>query len=236
MAIPYATDTQGQQADTEVARPRGRSVREQFNDLPQQLKDKILEDHRDINTHHDWWECVYEGFISDMKDVGIEVDRMYFSGFWSQGDGACFDGKVCDWETFLTTWHFNDLTLIAHAELAFDFRVRHSGRYYHENCTSFDADLPLPDDSEDTYFTQDHSPFEHDSLHEAVWLTNLNQYSSRNLETEFKDIFKDYMCDLYQRLESEYESLTSDECVLESLYDNDMLEEAIESVLENEYA
>jgi arginyl-tRNA synthetase len=43
------------------------------------------------------------------------------------------------------------------------------------------------------------------------------------------------MRDLYSRLEVEYDALTSDESILESLHANDMLDEIIDE-LENEYA
>lgn len=55
-------------------------------------KDELIEEYRDINVDHDWWECTYEDFIERLAEAGITVTTsdISFSGFWSQGDGAQF--------------------------------------------------------------------------------------------------------------------------------------------------
>jgi arginyl-tRNA synthetase len=63
----------------------------------------------------------------------------------------------------------------------------------------------------------------------------LQDYDYDKLHDEFEEAFKDHMRDLYNRLEVEYDALTSDEAVLDSLHANDMLDEIIDE-LENEYA
>jgi hypothetical protein len=41
----------------------------------------LLEKYRHINVEHvEWWDCVYVDFREDMKVVGINVNRMYFTG------------------------------------------------------------------------------------------------------------------------------------------------------------
>jgi arginyl-tRNA synthetase len=61
-------------------------------------------------------------------------------------------------------------------------------------------------------------------------------YDSSSLEQEFIEAFKNHMRELYNRLETEYEHLTSDESVLESLDANDMLEDLINDHMECEDA
>jgi arginyl-tRNA synthetase len=237
MAISYATDTdQPEEATTEVARPRGRPVRERFNDLPARVRDEILDKYRDINTGHDWWDGVYDLFKTDMEEIGIEVDRMYFSGFWSQGDGACFEGMVRDWPEFLTSLGYTCPALLDHAAAQFRFYVTHRGHHYHENCTHFNVDLPLPEHDEDQYFIDGYCPHEPGSLHEATWMVLINGYTHSSLEEQFIEAFKNHMRELYNRLETEYDDLTSDETVLESLEANDLLEDAITDATENDYA
>lgn len=213
------------------------SARARFDALSEELKASILYEYRDYNTQHiDWWDCVYEQFKESMDGVGIEVHNMYFSGFWSQGDGACFEGRIYDWELFLKSAGYNNAALIKHAQENFGFSVEHRGFYYHENCTRFCSNLPLPRNDEDVDFIDSYSPHDRDSLHEAVWLTNLNTYTEDKLESEFTDIFKDYMRDLYKLLEKEHDYLTSDEAILDSLEANDKLEEAINHAMESENA
>jgi hypothetical protein len=212
--------------------------RERFNALPARQRDEILDKHRHYNTDHlDWWDAVYDCFKADMDAIGIDVDKIYFSGFWSQGDGACFEGRVSNWDAFLRSCGYECPALISLAEQAWSFRVEHRGHYYHENCTSFTSDMACPSDycySELDEFVYAYSPYKTE-IQDAVFLTNLQGYDYDKLHDEFEEEFKSHMRDLYNRLEVEYDALTSDESVLEALHANDMLDEIIDE-LEEEYA
>lgn len=191
------------------------------------VSDALIEKYRYTNTEHiDWWDSTYETFKEDMKEKGIEVDDIYFSGFYSQGDGACFEGKVCDWEVFLKTLGYeNNPTLIEHAKNAWRFSVRHSGHYYHENCTTFSGDLAMPCDQwyDREEFIQLFSPYDNEFRSQA-WFALLTDGVHADFEELFKDTFKDHMRDLYRRLEEEYDHLTSDEAVKETIIANDLFE------------
>lgn len=195
-------------------------------------KDELIEKHRHWNVEHlDWWDCTYSDFKERMRGIGIEVDRMYFSGFWSQGDGACFEGSVSDWGLFLGSLGYTDKVLIQHAMDHFSFSVKHSGHYYHENCTSFYADLCTPASAADEDFAEVYGPYpwDTDDVRTKAWLALLNQYDSTKLEDEFEEAFKDHMRQLYKDLEKEYDYLTSDEVVWESLEANEMTDELEET-------
>lgn len=211
---------------------------DRFNALPARVRDEILDKHRHFNTDHlDWWDSVYDDFKADMDAIGIEVDEMYFSGFSSQGDGACFEGRVYSWGDFLKSMGYEDPALIGLAEAAWLLRVSRRGHYYHENCTSFYSDMVSPDDyseSEMDEFVYAHSPYKTD-IQNAAFVAILQGYNYGSLEDEFQEEFKRHMRSLYNRLEAEYDHLTSDESVLEALDANDMLTEIIDE-LENEYA
>lgn len=211
---------------------------DRFNALPARVRDEILDKHRNWNVDHiEWWDTVYEDFKHDMDAIGIEVERMYFSGFWSQGDGACFEGRVFSWEDFLKSMGYQDPALTALAENSWVFGVAHKGHYYHENCTSFSYDMASPSDyyySELDEFVEHHSPYKTE-IQNAAFLTILQGYDYDSLYTEFEEAFKRHMRALYNRLEAEYDHLTSDESVLAALDANDMLTEIIDE-LEEEYA
>jgi hypothetical protein len=204
------------------------TLRERFNALPIKQQQKILSKHRDILTEHDWWDCVYDDFKADMAVIGIEVERMFFSGFSSQGDGACFEGNVEDWSLFLPSVGRKCPALIKLATDAWDFSVKHRGHYYHENCTDFSVDMrhPTGNEYEDFWFSEAWSPYKSE-VQTAAWAAILRQYNYEYMEEEFTEIFKQHMRSLYRRLEVEYDHLTSDECVLEILDANDLLEEAL---------
>lgn len=195
-------------------------------------KDELIDKHRHWNVEDiDWWDCAYSDFKERMRGIGIEVDKMYFSGFWSQGDGACFEGRVEDWDLFLKSLGYTDNVLIQHAMDHFSFSVKQSGHYYHENCTSFSADLCTPRSAADEDFAERYAerygpyPWDADDIRTKAWLALLNKYDSTKLEDEFEEAFKDHMRSLYRDLEKEYDHLTSDEVVWESLEANEMTDE-----------
>lgn len=213
---------------------------ERFNNLPARVRDEILDKHRHYNIEHlDWWDGVYDVFRRDMDAIGIEVDKMYFSGFWSQGDGACFEGRVFSWEDFLPSLGHKNPALISLADSSgWKFSVGHSGHYYHENCTDFHtclATLDCHDADDEEHFALCFSPYKSE-IQTAAWMALIADYKYGDLEQEFTEAFKDHMRELYNRLEVEYDHLTSDESVLEALDANDMLEELIEEFMESEDA
>lgn len=102
----------------------------------------------DKYTPCDYWS---DDVIYDAKQIaalmGITIDKVYFSGFWSQGDGACFTGHLgYDADCLEKVMEYAPLDKELH-EIAtrwvnlrcpdLEGRVTHSGRYYHSNSVSF---------------------------------------------------------------------------------------------------
>jgi hypothetical protein len=181
-------------------------------------RERLLEKYRYINVEHDhWWGSVYEQFREDMKAVGINVTRMYFSGFWSQGDGACFEGLFDSALTYLDHHHKDQYPMIRKLlehEGEVYANCRHSGRYYHQNCTEFwvDSDtltgmLPQPTEFHETIAEQ--------------WQSQLEDEVS-DLENDVIEQWRTYMGDLYRKLEEEYDYLTSDEAVWDTIEANEL--------------
>ncbi len=201
--------------------------------IPQNIKSKLAEKFHHFNVGHDWWDDTYASFTEKMSDIGIEVEDIHFSGFWSQGDGACFDGTVCDWEKFLGSLGYTCPALMALAN-TWSFRVAHEGHYYHENCTTFSTvfnTLDCNDCVNDEEFAATWSPYQSE-LQTAVWMELIKKYKRDDLDKEFTEAFKDHMRDLYKELEKEYDDLTSEACILESLNANDMLEDEVKQLTE----
>lgn len=63
-----------------------------FDELNDEAKEKAREWYRDGALDYEWWDSVYEDAAAVGLLMGINVERIYFSGFASQGDGACFIG------------------------------------------------------------------------------------------------------------------------------------------------
>lgn len=194
---------------------------------------ELLEKHRDINVHDDWWQPTYDAFADDMRLKGIRVDKMYFSGFSSQGDGACFEGRVSDWSVFLPTVGVTCPAVIALAKEHWTLTVEHRGRYCHEHSTHFDIYMPNPDDHGgygSLPFAEKYTPYpwDADDIRTLAWLALLDRVDYAKLEEAMQEAFRDHMRDLYKRLEEEYEYLTSDDAVWEAIEANGLHEELTE--------
>ncbi len=151
---------------------------------------------------YEWYDGVFEGVKEAGGYLGIEVDKIYFSGFSSQGDGACFEGKYRYQKEALknitANWPDNktlqDIAFHLQREQKANFYgimadVKHQGNYYHENSTDIRV---------------------------------FHNYNSKNVtdEDEIIDILRDFMRWIYKALELEYEYLMSDEAVIESIKAN----------------
>ena len=185
------------------------------------VSERTIDKYRHINVEHDdWWEYTYNEFVLSMEQVGIDVDRMFFSGFWSQGDGACFEGRIGDTKLFLdkhfTPTDYPTIRKLLDSGGSITFRYKHRGHYYHENCTSFDVDCDLF-----TYVLDKPTDF-HEQVVES--LDALLDVEMNDFEKQSVELFKNHMRTLYRTLEKEYDHLTSDEAVVETIIANDLQE------------
>ena len=183
-----------------------------------ETRQELLEKYHDINVDHDWWDCVYEQFKEDMHEKGIEVVTPYFSGFWSQGDGACFEGvvpvsRVTDFlrEHELDERYPSAVFFADNADLRIEsYKITH--HYCHENTVSVRVNdfIANPYDEGSTRY----------ELYEAMQEQFELDFAEFKLDCE--DILKSYMRDLYRRLYKEYEYLTSEEAVWDTIVANDL--------------
>lgn len=171
-------------------------------------------------TARDWWRgCIdthdYEPVIEDAVEIaelmGIEIDPQYYkgkpcghaiwwSGFSSQGDGACFEGtyryrKGCvklvmdyapkDGELHRIVKGLYEIQQKNFYQLV--VKVKQSGHYYHKYCTTVDVerydDKDMTDDAEETV----------------------------------TELLRDFMEWIYDRLEEQNDYLYSDEHVDEAI-------------------
>jgi len=175
-------------------------------------RDELIEKYWDINVDHDWYQYTYDEFKIEMQTKGITVDDMNFTGFYSQGDGASFTGRI-DMIQFLKAHgleeHYMGAVFFAgQGELYADI-TRGNSRYCHEH--SAEATL-----IEDTYNNFD------DETRFAVY-TRMEEVLNdewQELEEEVNKICRGYMQDLYRQLRDEYEALTTKEAIWETIVAN----------------
>lgn len=198
-------------------------AKEKWDQLTEANRERLLEKHRNCEVQWEWWDSVEEMFREDMEAIGVYVEVMYFSGFWCQGDGACFNGYVNDWVKFLTAVEKSELVeeAVGH-DVSFNWSS--DGRYCHENTIEFEIDglwINNPHDEED------------DEVRHVMWNAVNGEggllYAASDILIEF---LKDKMRDLYRQLEEEHEHLTSDEVVTEYILEHE--EEDIDELLDEQ--
>ncbi len=79
----------------------------------------------------------------------------------------------------------------------------------------------MPDGYDNDEFIRMFSPYEGEFKSQA-WLAILTDGVHADFETLFRDTLKDHMRNLYRKLEQEYDYLTTDEAVRETVIANDL--------------
>ena len=184
------------------------------------ISKELIEKYRDINVEHEWWGYVTENFTERMQSVGISVKQILFSGFWSQGDGACFEGSISDWGKYLSSIGYDSPILHDLGQYNWTLSWTHNGRYYHENSIEFHDGVLIEDEF---------NPHDEDDLRHDVWKTYIDQYNFSIIYEEMLQNIRGHMKVLYRELEEEYNSLISDEAVCESIIANNLLTEELEN-------
>ena len=222
-----------------------------FDQLSESAKERARESYREHATDHDWWLNTYEDAdkIADMLGITISSTpvRLHgggtrhdpdilFSGFWSQGDGACLQGG---WSPVDNPMEIIDQVLAYAPEddrlhrIAADLaelserhgrnspengtthvRIAHRGHYYHSGCAQFEFTSDGPEGSEDW-----------NELQLMTWHAVQRARGMDTWEHEVIAALRAFMDWIYRQLEQEYEYLTSDEVIDEYLAEKEFDED-----------
>lgn len=204
---------------------------EEFAALPDDVRKHVLQRNDNVLVEYgEWWDDVYYAFRERMDEKGISVDDIYFSGFWSQGDGACFDGSVHNFTTFIDSHpelaKFKELGEVDNKEIDLYVSWKHdSNHYYHERTLRFsceESDLSEPDLSDFDSPVRYHAA----RIRYGEITALINEFFDAA-----PDIIRAHCQQLYKELETEYEHLTSEESVIEHLEINDRLQEEVDKAV-----
>jgi hypothetical protein len=186
------------------------------------IPEEVLDQYRHTNVEHDdWWDCTYDDFTKRMHTTyGVEVEDIQFSNFWSQGNGASFTGYVSDLQKFLSFFPSDYPMIHMMWEDGGEVHLRLTRgldrRYCHENTVYLDISTSI--------FMEILEAEDADPLRHAVALKWDKQLDDEvaHLSRVGQDFLRNRMGELYRDLESEYEYLTSDEAVRETIIANDL--------------
>jgi hypothetical protein len=193
----------------------------QFHELSDAAKDKARIWYRELGPHDDWWDAVYDDFERICDILGIRLKTtpvrlmgggtrakpsIWFSGFWSQGDGSCFEGyasyavgaadRIRDYAPTDVNLHCIADRLQAVQRRNFyplAAEVSHRGRYYHDYTMSVDVTRDSP-----------------------TW-----QPPTEDADEIVIEALRDLARWLYRQLQAEYDHLTSDEAIEEGIIVNE---------------
>jgi hypothetical protein len=193
-------------------------------------KARLIQKHWDINVDNNWWwDSVQCSFIERMGAIGIDVDEVYFSGFYSQGDGACFVGRVYDWDLFLRHMGVTNEAVILLARKWWSVSCHHTSHYYHSYSVHFNHDTPYNDGSDEEQFVYQHADFcmpesdlPLDDIRIVAWLAVLSTFNFTSIKEDIEKCFRGHMEDLYKELRSEHEDLTTDDAIWDTIVSNEL--------------
>lgn len=193
----------------------------QIDELSDEAREKARDWYRQGGFDYEWYEFVYDDFERICEIIGVELRtvavRLYgggtrqkpciwFSGFWSQGDGACFEGDYSYAKgscAAIRAYAPKDEALHRIADALADIqrrnffqlsaRAAHRGRYYHEFSMAISVERDSP----------------------------VYQQMTKGAEADVSEALRDLARWLYRRLEAEFEGLNSDEAVDEAIAANE---------------
>ena len=202
-----------------------------YQQLTDEAKEKVKQWWYEHGAEYDWWDDTYEDFKRDGYELGFVIDKMNFTGFYSQGDGACWEGQI-DVATWLKTHTEDSIARDAWCALiAEDFCDKHfsihtkNNHYSHSNTmTCVGWDWVDANGEEDYLYLTKPSIFQgmhYKELHNLIRSTDFPYTDPNDIEQAGFESAKEYADELYKRLREEYEYLTSEESLIESCEAND---------------
>lgn len=189
--------------------------------ISEEQKAKLIDKYRDINVDSNHWNAdMEEDFKDELREkFSFNAGEVCWSGFCSQGDGALFSGyfedpfKVIENDKYPVLRKLNELDGLSMAV------GRHTSRYSHSGNMFVSTDMRS--------FHQT-TMGEYDSELQAAVCSAHDNEAEREigaLEEELLQWARDKADEFYRRLEDEYEHLTSDEQVWESIVANELEKE-----------
>lgn len=193
-----------------------------LDELDDDAKEKAREWYREASAGDTFGaECVIDDAKECLKFAGWTIKNVYYSGFSSQGDGACFEGswraqdvnqkkmnEHAPLDTVLSRIT-HDLQALADQFPHANASVKQRGHYMNEMCTAFDFE-PGDDDTNEVQALVYRSP--EDMAHNAKTLA---------AEEELTEVSRDAMRWIYRQLETDWEYQNKDETVDDNIRANE---------------
>jgi len=166
----------------------------EFQELPLEIQNKAIDAYREILIEDKWWyDIVIHSFKERLTKLGYWDIDCFFSGFYSQGDGASFVAKY-GYEKISEPDEFGERLNKLQEKYNHDLRgriIKTSSNYDHENTMTVN------------YLESDYLDVEEEDINEV------------------KTISRELARILYVDLEKEYDYLTSNNTIVQYFVENE---------------
>lgn len=181
-----------------------------YHELSEEAKEKAREWMRACVESDNYWS---EGVITDWEQIlgclgFLDVD-IFWSGFWSQGDGACFAGS----------WRERDVDYAKLVEHVGEEKAEEYGKFFHEMNALFDVGA-----IDSHYVSLSHVGLYYHEHSVRFGFDIPDEDGGRTVpdfEEDFKEACQGLMRKIYKNLEEEYEYQLSDEAIEETIECNE---------------
>ncbi len=169
----------------------------QWHELDEATRIKAVNKHRDINVdRYDYANEIIKDFEAELQSKGFIGAKISYSGFWSQGDGLCFDCDSIDTAKFLPS------RMKGYAEyITLDIRKNgHANYYSHRKTRYIDSEYEISD---------------------SRWVSKARGIATKEAKANCQVVYLDACREYYRLLEKDYDYLTSDEAVIDTIKANE---------------
>lgn len=170
-----------------------------------ELLEKVLEKEREANIEMFDADLIIEDFTEKLEGLGYENIKTAYTGFFNQGDGASFTGKIG-----LTSEVLNRLKVVEGLKdsqidlikecITYADIYRHNYNYVHENSTESDIEI---------------------SYTQKMRIDNFLIIMAEKIELALNKEIYDLNCEFYKDLKDHYVYIQTEEYILEILKDNE---------------
>jgi RNAse (barnase) inhibitor barstar len=197
----------------------------EYSELNKDAQEKARQWYLDGNSNDDFWcDFIKEDFHSFLTKAGFNHIESCFTGFCSQGDGACFEFKGLDIKTFLTipkdgisgdyTNEYFDILKswkLSNKELLRNIKRFHDVLYCKSERNSYGYHYAH---SKTRYASVVFGPYSQRTFKRAEKFTNEFQEALTELMRSLADCY-------YKNLDSQWDYINSEESIKESIEANE---------------
>jgi len=174
-----------------------------FDELQPEAQQRAVDKLGDINVDFNWYEDELDYWKEKLSEYGFGYPEIYFSGFGSQGDGACFEFNGVDidkiWSHYVRTGQIkHEESIKTYLREYHHFKSRTiNSRYSHERTREVDCEC---------YCRHEYPHLDAERQKFESWLEEFRLERCR---------------EIYRCLETEYFDLISPEAVIDTIKANE---------------